>query len=556
MTTAVAEVRHVNPSERIDRIRARLIWALLGPFSIVMGVSAVEGFASTGSSGSVAAIGVLVAAAVFVPVLMAWFARAILAEAVALDEERQELRELYGRARHDALVDGLTGLGNHRAFQDELARQLDLARRHRTALSLLLIDVDDLKMVNDTKGHAGGDRLLEAVGQVTASVLRRSDRAFRVGGDEFAILLPNSDVETGLAVGRRMLASALNGGDPSNEIDSFSLSIGVSAFPSPSLEGHYLYRNADAALYWCKRHGRTAVVVYDPGHHGAASDERSVAELSAAVGTVLATRALRPVYQPIFSMSTGAPVGYEGLVRPSDAAPFSDASSLFAAAEVADRTVELDLACLEIVAASVQLPDSDAYISVNLSPRTLESSLFHPSELKGIFHKHGIPLERVVLELTEREKVDDLDQLRKNVEACRRAGMRLAADDVGAGNAGLRLLSEIHFDVVKIDLSLVQGGTMHDPAHGVLRALQELATQWHVSVVAEGVETAAQLAVVRRLGISSGQGYLLGRPTSVMRSEPVDLDDLESLGDLDVRLSSRHRTDNVFDLESAVAARS
>jgi diguanylate cyclase (GGDEF)-like protein len=520
-----------------------------------MSVATVEGFAPAGPARPAIAIGVLVAAAVLLPILMAVLARAILREAEALDGERGELRELYGRARRDALIDGLTGLGNHRAFQDELARQLDLAKRQGTPVSLLLVDVDDLKQVNDTLGHDGGDRLLEAVGRVTASVLRRSDRAFRVGGDEFAILLPNSDVNTGLAVARRILASALGGGTPTDPIDSFSLSIGVSAFPSPSIESHYLYRNADAALYWCKRHGRTAVVAYDPGRHGASSDDRSLGELSAAVGAVIAMRALRPVYQPIFSMTTGQPIGYEGLVRPADGAPFSDASSLFAAAEAADRTVELDLACLEIVAAGIHLPDAESYVSVNLSPRTLESNLFHPGELKAIFHRNGISLDRVVLELTEREQVEDLAQLRKNVDACRRAGMRLAADDVGAGNAGLRLLSEIHFDIVKIDLSLVQGGTMHDPTHGVLRALQELATQWHASVVAEGVETAAQLTVIRSLGISAGQGYLLGRPSNVMTVGGVDLDELEAATEVDFLALATSSSENSFGQPQTLPAR-
>jgi diguanylate cyclase (GGDEF)-like protein len=556
MTTPAANGLHGDLHGRVGRIRARLVSALLVPFCILMGTSAVVGFMPADPGRPERTIVVLVASAVFLPILMAWLARAILREATALESERQELGELYGRARHDALVDGLTGLGNHRAFQDELARQLELTKRHGTPVSLLLVDVDDLKSVNDTKGHIGGDRLLEAVGQVAAAILRRSDRAFRVGGDEFAILLPNSDVDTGLAVARRILASALNGGDPSDEIDPFSLSIGVSAYPSPSTDGHYLYRNADAALYWCKRHGRTAVVAYDPGHHGAASDDRSVADLSAAIGTVLATRALRPVYQPIFSMTTGEPIGYEGLVRPADDAPFSDASALFAAAEAVDRTVELDMACLEIVAAGAHLPTSDTYISLNLSPRTLESSLFHPSELKAILLRHAIPPERVVLELTEREKVEDLEQLRKNVEACRRAGMRLAADDVGAGNAGLRLLSEIHFDIVKIDLSLVQGGTMHDPSHGVLRALQELAKQWQVSVVAEGVETAEQLAVVRSLGISAGQGYLLGRPAGSMRTDRVDLDELAASGDLDELFETSDLSDNVVEIQPRISVAS
>jgi diguanylate cyclase (GGDEF)-like protein len=536
MTTPTVDGQPGAAPDRVERIRRRLIWALLGPFCILMIVSAVEGFSTEDAGRPGNAILVLLLAAFCLPPILAWLGMAISREVDALERERDELKRLYGRARHDALVDGLTGLGNHRAFQDELARQLEVSKRMDLPLALLLIDVDDLKVVNDTKGHAGGDRLLEAVGHATASVLRRGDRAFRVGGDEFAILLPVSDVETGLAVGRRILAAAVNGGDPSTPIEPFSVSIGVSAYPSPSIASQDLYRNADAALYWCKRHGRTAVVAFDAERHGLASDDRSVAELSEAVSTVLATRALRPVYQPIFSMTTGRAIGFEALVRPTGGALFSDASALFGAAEAADRTVELDLACLETVAAGARMPDRDVYLSVNLSPRTLESNQFRVGDLKAIFQRHDIPLDRIVLELTEREQVEDLEQLRANVEACRRAGMRLAADDVGAGNAGLRLLSEIHFDIVKIDLSLVQGGVMQDPSHAVLRALQELAAQWKASIVAEGVETAPQLSVIRSIGVTAGQGYLLGRPASTMTEVAVDLDQLEASAEPDLGL--------------------
>jgi EAL domain-containing protein (putative c-di-GMP-specific phosphodiesterase class I) len=330
----------------------------------------------------------------------------------------------------------------------------------------------------------------------------------------------------GVAVARRILAAALAGGDVSDPIEPFSLSIGVSAVPEPTSDPRLLYRNADAALYWGKRHGRTAVVPYDPRLHGDGNGERPVAELAAGIEAVIASRAVTPVYQPIYSLQTGQPIGYEGLVRPTEDAPFSDPGSMFMAAEAAGRTVELDLLCLEIVAAGVGALEDGVYISVNLSPRTLESQLFRAGELKAIFHRNGISLHQVVLELTERERVEDIDQLRKNVSACRRAGMRLAADDVGAGNAGLRLLSEISFEIVKIDLSLVQGGALHDPSHAVLRALQELATQWKATVVAEGVETAEQLATIREVGINAGQGYLLGRPATVREPRLLDLDQL------------------------------
>ncbi|HEY7132856.1 MAG TPA: EAL domain-containing protein [Candidatus Limnocylindrales bacterium] len=505
---------------------------MLLPFVTLMGVATIQAFAGTPTplADRLPALLVLTAAAIAIPVAMALAASSILDQARAIEADRSELVELYDQARVEATIDGLTSLGNHRAFQDELARQLAAIERSDAALALLLVDVDDLKTVNDNRGHVAGDDLLVTMGRIVSTNLRSTDRAFRVGGDEFAILLTDADLDTGIAVARRILAAALSGGgDASEGVEPFSLSIGVSAVPAPTSDPRLLYRNADAALYWGKRHGRTAVVAYDPRLHGDGNGPRPVAELAAGIEAVIASRAVTPVYQPIFSMETGLPIGYEGLVRPTAAAPFGDPGSMFMAAEAAGRTVELDLLCLETVAAGVGTLEEGVYISVNLSPRTLESQLFRAGELKAIFHRNGIRLHEVVLELTEREPVEDLDQLRKNVAACRRAGMRIAADDVGAGNAGLRLLSEVSFEIVKIDLSLVQGVALHDPSHAVLRALQELASQWKATVVAEGVETAEQLATIRELGIKAGQGYLLGRPIPTRESRQLDLDELSGV---------------------------
>ena len=488
-----------------------------------MAVAAVEGFWPGRGPGSDTAVGFLAVCAIVIPLAMAGLSRSILRDVDQLEEERSRLLELYGQARLDALIDGLTGLGNHRAFQDELARQISQAQRQGTALALLLVDVDDLKKINDARGHAAGDELLSSLGRIAATSLRRHDRAFRIGGDEFAILLPGADIERGIATARHMLASALNGGDPTRPREAFSLSIGVSAFPLPSGDGRLLYRHADAALSWCKRHGRTNAVAFESGRHGVTEDGFT-ADLSVALETILAQRSLRPVYQPIFSLATGEPIGYEGLVRPTDGAPISDAGTLFAAAEKADRIVELDMACLQIVADGTGQLEPNTYLSINLSPRTLESDQFHPIELTAIFQKRGIMPHQIVVELTEREAVQDLEQLRRNAAACRRAGMRLAADDVGSGNAGLRLLSEIQFDIIKVDLSLVQGGLQHDPSHAVLRALQELGTRWKATLVAEGVETPEQLAAIRGLGFAAGQGYLLGRPKPERHVEKLDLE--------------------------------
>jgi len=526
MRNSTLDPAFAEQDDRSNSIRRRVMAIVAVEFAMLMSVTAIEGFWPGVGPGPVAATGFLFAAMILVPVAMAAATRPILRDIHHLGEENARLRDLYGRARNEALVDALTGLGNHRAFQEELARQLEHAGRTGAKLSLLLIDVDDLKKVNDGHGHATGDQLLAAVGWTVMATLRRYDRAFRVGGDEFAIILPSTDVDTGLTVARRILASALNGGDPTRPIEPFSLSIGISAFPTPSTHGSLLYRHADAALYWCKRHGRTNAVSYDPGRHGIAADDQSVEDVSAEIESILAQGLLRPVFQPIFSLVTGDPVGFEGLIRPTKESPIADPSALFAAAERADRTVEVDMACLAVIAAGAVDLDPTTYLSINLSPRTLESDLFHPADVTAMFGEYGIAPDRLVVEMTERETVEDLPTLRRNAAACRKTGMRLAADDVGAGNAGLRLLSEIHFDIVKIDLSLVQGGILHDPSHAVLRALQDLADRWSATIVAEGVETAEQLAAIREIGISTGQGYLLGRPSSDTRVERLDIEAL------------------------------
>lgn len=505
--------------------RTRLLLGFAFLFSVMMlSVGLTLGFEVAGVGRDLPMLLRLGIPAVLMPPVMVYVARRLLAPAEALEAMTDRLRSLYSRARLDALLDPITGLGNHRAFQEELHRQIEDARRSGEPVALVLIDLDDLKRVNDERGHAGGDQLLAALGRLIHAATRASDRSFRIGGDEFALLLPRADVHAAHGLTRRLLASALDGEAESGT--TFSFSAGVSAFPAPSADGRRLFRQADAALYWAKRHGRTDVQVYDPERHGVSDDTRSTPELAAAVDAVTAARALTPVFQPIYDIHDGHLVGYEGLIRPQEGAGFRDATALFVAAEAADRTVELDMVCLEIIASSAHEVVGHGYLSLNVSPRSLETEQFRVMDVVSILQRHKIPVEDVVLELTERETVGDIDRLRANLQACRDAGMRTAADDVGAGNAGLRLLSEIEFDVVKIDLSLVQGGVLRDSALAVLRSIQELADRTGASVVAEGIETVEQLEVVRALGIHLGQGFLLAPPLAAVDSQPVDLDTL------------------------------
>ena len=303
----------------------------------------------------------------------------------------------------------------------------------------------------------------------------------------------------------------------------WSFTAGVSAIPGTSRDRATLFREADAAMAYGKRHGRTVVTAFDPERHGPSAMQRPIAEVAAEVAKVAAVGALRAVFQPIYDLRSGQPRGYEALIRPAEGSGFADPGELFAAAEAVGRTVELDLACLQTSIAAfagLTLPGS---LTLNLSPRTLEADEFSVHTLVSLLSRHGVDPRRVVLELTEREAVEDMEHLTRAVESCRAAGMRIAADDVGAGNAGLRLLSQLRFDIVKIDLSLVQGGAVRATSQEVVRTLKDLADRWGALVIAEGVETPEQLEFVRSLGIRAGQGYLLGRPAEAPSRDPIDL---------------------------------
>jgi diguanylate cyclase (GGDEF)-like protein len=495
-----------------------------------------------GGSLSLGLVALLALAVTVLVALIVWMARQILRPAEQLESSRVRLHDLYQLARVDSLRDMLTGLGNHRAFQEESDRQIDASRRYGAPLAVVLVNIDDFKAMNEEHGHEGGDAILATFAEKIQSTTRSPDRAFRTGADTFALLLPHTDADGGEIFARRLLAASL---EPTRmNRNGISFSAGVSACPALASDRRQLIAQAEAALASAKRHGRTGVEVFDPARHRSSGNLTSAGEASAAIAETVANRLLRPVFQPIVDLRNGKVIGYEGLIRPTAASGFADPSALFIAAERAGRTVELDFACIETVAiGSAGLPLTPM-ITINLSPRTLELPDFSLPHLTRIVRQAGLEPERVVIEITERESIEEMERLKRNVAACRAAGFRVAADDVGAGNAGLRLLSQIQFDIVKIDLSLVQEGALYETSLAVVGSLQELARRWGAWVIAEGIETPEQLKVVRELEISAGQGYLLGRPGSAEDLATIDAStiDLPALMSRDTWLHELART--------------
>jgi diguanylate cyclase (GGDEF)-like protein len=434
-----------------------------------------------------------------------------------LARSRADLNDRYQAALADALQDPLTQLGNHRAFQEELDRQVEAAQRYGVPLSLAIVDLDEFKAINDGRGHAFGDKALAHFGTLVSAGLRRADRPFRIGGDEFAILLPHTDAEGAKIVLRRLLSSALQPAlRTETDPGSLSFSAGISALPEPASSRAQLYSQADAALYAAKRSGRTDVQIFD----ATTEPNEEAGGVGMAVAEVIARGWLRPVYQPIIELKTGALLGVEGLIRPVSPAPFDNPASLFSAAAASGYLVALDLTCIETIVAGATNLAPGAFLSVNLSPATVEAPEFSTAALLSILARHGFPPERLLLELTEQQPVTDLERIRLKLDTCRGAGIRLAADDVGAGYAGLRLLAELTFDVIKVDLTLVQRSASSASSSAVIESVVALAGRTGAMLVAEGIEHPEQLQQLEQLGITVGQGFLLGRPGSLPGTEP------------------------------------
>jgi diguanylate cyclase (GGDEF)-like protein len=451
-------------------------------------------------------------------------ARRVLQLAEELDQARRQVGGLGAGAGQETLVDTLTGLGNHRAFQEELDRQLDAVRRYGHTVALVFIDLDDFKVLNDSGGHALGDKALAQMSKLLRGGLRRSDRPFRIGGDEFAVLMPGTRAEDAQLVMRRVLSSCLEPRRDAGFERGISFSAGIASAPDMGIDRSDLYARADDALYEAKREGRTAIRVFDPSKDDRPLTGERLARAARAVIELVARDAVSPVYQPIVDVQTGLVVGFEGLSRPDPQTAFEDAGSLFTVAEQSGRTADLDWVCIRSIVAGASKLEPHQSLSLNLSPMTIEAPEFQPQPLLGLLARAGISPDRIILEITERQGIDQLDTLRSKLGACRAAGFRIAIDDLGAGNSGLRLLSQIQFDIVKIDLSLVQAGTQREASLDIVRTLMELSTRWGAYAVAEGVETVDQLHMLRAIGVGHAQGYLLGRPTSEPTMRQIDLE--------------------------------
>ncbi|MGH9100458.1 MAG: putative bifunctional diguanylate cyclase/phosphodiesterase, partial [Acidimicrobiales bacterium] len=436
------------------------------------------------------------------------------------------------RLRHSALTDDLTGLPNRRALLEEVGiRQLGA----KGALSLLFIDLDRFKVMNDQLGHGAGDKVLQVIADRIRTSLRPSDFAARLGGDEFVVLL--EDAEGGLgavAAANRLLDLIALPIDLNGQRVAHTGSVGIAITEHATVTAEELLGQADIALYEAKSLGRNRAVVFN--HELEASvAQRSTIELL--LRQALEEDALRVMYQPEFDLRTGRLIALEALVRWFRAGEgFIEAAKFVPIAEEThiigdiDRWV-LEEACRQLSSWRRDYGALDIVIRVNMSPAQLGVAGIVRS-VADCLRRSGLPPEKLCLEITEQAVIEDIGQAVRVLEEIRSMGVQLAIDDFGTGFSSMSQLKSLPVDVLKIDREFVDGVAGDPTDQAIVETIVRLARAFKLDVVGEGIETAEDLATLVRLGCRRGQGFLLSHPLPPEELSPIFLRggiDLDSL---------------------------
>ncbi|GAB1691547.1 putative bifunctional diguanylate cyclase/phosphodiesterase [Krasilnikovia sp. M28-CT-15] len=412
---------------------------------------------------------------------------------------------------HLAMRDPLTGLANRARFSAALAERLDA---HLPA-SVLLIDLDDFKMVNDTMGHAVGDQLLYEVAQ---RLLRDSGAGFlpaRLGGDEFAVLLDVDEPEAAERAAGRIVAALAVPFRVGEHHLLVHASVGVTP-AEPGERADEVLRNADIAMYAAKDAGKASWARFEPRMRAEVVNH---ARLGSELHNALVRRELYLLYQPVYDIVTGRLAGAEALVRwehpqrgnipPGDFIGVAERSGLI----VPMGSWVLRTACRQLSRWQAEYGHAAiGRINVNVAARQLREASF-VDEVTAVLHDTGLTPGNLVLEVTESSVLDGPHVL-QTLEALHELGVRLALDDFGTGQSSLSLLRSVPVDVLKLDKSFVDG--ISEGADrgrlAVAAAVAQLAEHLQLSAVAEGIESADQMDRLREMGYQLGQGFHLGRP--------------------------------------------
>jgi diguanylate cyclase (GGDEF)-like protein len=403
------------------------------------------------------------------------------------------------RLKVAAATDGLTGLANHRHFHERLRAEVQEARENRTPLAVTALDIDGFKKLNDDRGHGRGDEALKLAGEAIERAVRGDDLVARLGGDDFVMILRGADPGYARDVSERARAAIARTLPDELEL---TVSAGFVCIPDPCVEDEAnLSELANWALDVAKRGGGNQTRKYDPESVAAIP---SIKQQRAEIDELLAMEhPITPVFQPLVELSTGRLIGFEALSRfGSD--PRRSPDAWFNQAARCGRGLALEMAAIKAALSARGRPPG-TYLSLNFSPSALASP-----KIMGILPKN---MSDIVVEVTEHELASEDGGLEEGIAKMRARGARIAVDDAGAGYAGLNQVMRVQPDVIKLDRSLIEGVHSDSAKSALVEFFVMFARRVGASVCTEGIETVDELRTLINLGVSYGQGYLLGRPS-------------------------------------------
>jgi diguanylate cyclase (GGDEF)-like protein/PAS domain S-box-containing protein len=424
--------------------------------------------------------------------------------------ERKRLEE---QLTHQAFHDPLTGLANRALFRDRVSHALALSQRQGHPITVLFLDLDDFKRINDSLGHAEGDRLLIAAGERFLCCARAVDSVSRLGGDEFAILMEHVAGSDGRTELLDRLTTAM--GHPftlsGNQVQ-VTVSIGV-ATAGPGETADDLLRNADVAMYVAKRRGKGRAETYESRMY---ADVRERLEMEAALRGALDRNELTLHYQPIVALDTGAVQGVEALIRwehptfghlmPQHFIPLAEETGLI----VQLGGWVLSEACRQVQVWRATYPNLPLSVCVNISGRQLQGAGL-PEYLSAALAQSGVDPRAVVLEITESVLMQQTESVLTRLRELKTLGVRLAIDDFGTGYSSLSYLQRFPIDILKIAKPFVEEVGMGADRSALARAIIGLGDTLRLQTVAEGIERTEQRAALLQLGCMMGQGHLFAR---------------------------------------------
>jgi diguanylate cyclase (GGDEF)-like protein len=411
-------------------------------------------------------------------------------------------------ARNLARHDPLTGLPNRRFFKEKLEECLGVASAtHQVAI--LMLDLDGFKTVNDTYGHAVGDKALSEFARRVSKILRKGTFLARIGGDEFAIIKPKIDsLDDPTNLARRIAATVAEPFVIESVTADFGVGIGIAIAPDDGVDPDELVRRADRALYRAKAAGRSSVRFFESEMD--AHVERRI-QIERELRCAVAADSIVPHYQPVVSLDGNQVIGFEALARwqskslgyipPDVFIPIAEEAGLISALS----TQLLRRACLDANA----WPDT-FILAFNVSPVQLRDPTLG-LRILSILGQTGFSPRRLEIEITESALVENIEIARIVIDELREAGVRIALDDFGTGYATLSQLLSFHLDKIKIDRSFVSRLDKSEDGRVIVRAVLGLAKGFGLATTAEGVEEPEQLAYLKANGCTEAQGYLFSK---------------------------------------------